>query len=69
MTSKDKQIAKTALLEVVNKWIEDTQDGETSFHCWIGDNTASLMTDAAFAVIEALEDGHAYLKREGLLKD
>lgn len=44
------------------------QEGDSPFDCWIGDNTTALMADAAFSVIEAVDDAHACLKREGQIE-
>lgn len=69
MTRKERQQAKERLQEAIEQWINETQESDAPFDCWIGSDTVSLMADAAFAVIEAVEDGQVYLKREGMLKD
>lgn len=68
--NKARQQTKQRLFDVIDKWLGETQEkSDAPFDCLIGDNTVSLMTDAAFAVIEAVEDSHAYLKSEGMLEE
>ena len=69
MNRTQKAQVKASLQELLEQWLNDIQDSGESFDCYVGDETESLMADAAFSVIEAIEDAHAYMKREGLLKD
>lgn len=68
MTTKERQEAKSRLSNVIEQWLNETQEGDAPFDLWVGGKTASLMTDAAFSVIEAVDDAHVYLRREGMLK-
>jgi hypothetical protein len=63
----NKQKVKQSLVDVIDQWVNYTQDGEWPFDCYIGDETVNLMATAAFSAIEAVEDAQGYLKREGLL--
>jgi hypothetical protein len=69
MTTNERREAKVRLQSAIDQWMNETQESDAPFDCWIGEETVTLMTDAAFAVIEAVDDVHVYLRREGLLED
>lgn len=68
MTTKERQDAKRSLYNAIDRWLNETQESDAPFDCWIGSETVNLMTDSAFAVIEAVDDAQRYLEREGLME-
>lgn len=68
MSEAERAELKASLLAYMDEFIEKAQNSATPFDCYIADNTAALMRDAAFSVIEAVEDTQVWLNSEGYLK-
>lgn len=65
MTRTERDEVKASLLAYMDEFLQKTQDSDAPFDCYIPDEAAALMRDAAFSVIEAVENTQSWLKREG----
>lgn len=65
MTKTERDEAKASLLAHIDEWILECQESDAPFDCYIADRTTELMVDAAFAVLEAIENDQVWLKGEG----
>jgi len=60
---------KAQLTKVMSDWIDsscETPEWE-SINCYVGDETALCMANAAISVLDGIVDAAEYLKREGYL--
>ena len=60
---------KSSLREVLDGWIEDTQEGGNPLDMWISDTLIDAMTQAAWTVLVESHDTQKWIKREGVFKD
>lgn len=68
MEDKERKLLQASLVEAMERWLDEVAE-KVSVPCYIGDNTTSLMADAAFAVLMGITDAQAYLEAEGMLKE
>lgn len=68
--STDEKRLLSALTDVINQWMNDEaekDDGWTECTEFVGEQTSSLMADAAFAVFLAVAEAQRYAIREEYL--
>ena len=68
MTTLEKEQLKAKLTEKMNEFIEEVTQDDTEIG-WLPDNIDSLMSDAAFSVIQTVTATNQYFKDNDMLKD
>jgi hypothetical protein len=69
MNRAERESIRASLKADIDAWVNQQQGSETPIDCYIAGNTVELTTDAALAVLEAVEDTQTWLKSEGYLND
>ena len=68
MTTLEKEQLKAKLTEKMNEFIEEVTQDDNEIG-WLPDNIDSLMSDAAFSVIQTVTVTNQYFKDQDMLKD
>lgn len=67
LTNREKKELKLKLLEYIEEYMNDVTNKENNLG-WIPTNLEDLMTDAAFAVLETVNETNVYYEEQDLLK-
>ena len=68
MTTLEKEQLKAELTEKMSEFIEVVTQDDNEIG-WLPDNIDSLMSDAAFAVLQTVTATNQYFKEQDMLKD
>lgn len=69
MDSATRLRVRTRLYEGIDEVVTNLVEGDTSGLPYFGNNTVSLMAEAAANVLEAVADAQDYLASEGYMDD